>query len=221
MDHRRAAAGIRPDPAPILFDAAPILGVDNLKVGADDDGNPVAYDHLCAGFDALATDAAQVGVKIGYENVPWALIAGTEESIRFITDVANPNGGFIVDIWHAQRGGTPYSVIPELFPLEYMVGVELDDGYAEPAAKDLRHLRQPLICGDRRLRCPLVHPAVVEVGWTGPWGIEHMSSHLTAAAARPSPHRGPPRRTGLLRRRRRVATHRGDRGGAGSLAGRT
>ena len=32
--------------------------------------HPVAYDHLCAGFDALATDAAQVGVKIGYENIP-------------------------------------------------------------------------------------------------------------------------------------------------------
>ena len=161
----------------ILFDAAPILGVDNIKVGADDDGNPVDYDHLCASFDALATDAAQVGVKIGYENVPWALIAGTEESIRFITDVANPNGGFIVDIWHAQRGGTPYQVIPELLPLKYMVGVELDDGFAESRGKGLQDtFDNRLVCGTGDFDVPAFIRAVIGVGWTGPWGIEHMST---------------------------------------------
>jgi sugar phosphate isomerase/epimerase len=171
-ERRQASDDIRR----ILLDAAPILGVDNIKVGADDDGTPVAYDHLCASFDALATDAAQVGVKIGYENVPWALIPGTEESIRFITDVANPNGGFIVDIWHAQRGGTPYSVISELLPLSYMVGVELDDGYAEPRGEGLPDtFDNRLICGTGDFDVPSFIRAVVAVGWTGPWGIEHMS----------------------------------------------
>jgi sugar phosphate isomerase/epimerase len=160
----------------ILFAAAPVLGVDNIKVGADDDGTPVAYDHICASFDALATEAAQVGVKIGYENVPWALIPGTEESIRFITDVANPNGGYIADIWHAQRGGTPYSVIPELLPLPYLFGVELDDGYAEPRGEGLPDtFNNRLVCGAGDFDVPSFIRAVVEVGWTGPWGIEHMS----------------------------------------------
>jgi Xylose isomerase-like TIM barrel len=100
---RRASDEVRHD----LFDACPVLGVDNIKVGADDDGVPVSYDQLCHGFDVLATDAARVGVKIGFENTPFSHhVKTTEQAIRFITDVANPNGGLVVDIWHAQRGGT-------------------------------------------------------------------------------------------------------------------
>ena len=64
--------------------------------------------------------------------------AGTEESIRFITDVANPAGGFIVDIWHAQRGGTPNQVIPELLPLKYMVASSWTTALPNLAAQDSR-----------------------------------------------------------------------------------
>ena len=171
-EKRQASDQIRRD----LLGAAPILGVDNIKVGADDDGTPVSYDVLCASFDALAKDAAEFGVKIGFENTPFGLIPGTEESIRFVTDVANPNGGFILDIWHAQRGGTPYSVIPELLPLPYLVGVELDDGYATPRGEGLPDtFDNRLICGTGEFDVPSFLRAVVAVGWTGPWGIEHMS----------------------------------------------
>ncbi len=71
----------------------------------------------------------------------------TEEAVKFVTDVANPNGGLILDIWHAQRGGTPYESLPGLVPQEYLVGVELDDGFAEPNGAGLpnasRYSRSP------------------------------------------------------------------------------
>ncbi|MFC0447482.1 sugar phosphate isomerase/epimerase family protein [Rhodococcus jostii] len=47
-----------------LFEAAPVLGVDNIKVGADDDGVPVSRDMLCEQFDALASAGAEAGVKV-------------------------------------------------------------------------------------------------------------------------------------------------------------
>jgi sugar phosphate isomerase/epimerase len=44
---REASDRVRAD----LFEAAPILGVDHIKVGADDGGAPVEYGVLCEGFD--------------------------------------------------------------------------------------------------------------------------------------------------------------------------
>lgn len=171
-ERRRASDAVRDD----LFDAVPVLGVDNIKVGADDDGTPAGYDELCAGFDALATGAAEVGAKIGFENTPFGRIPTTEEAIRFVTDVANPNAGLILDIWHAQRGGTPYNAIPELLPLPYLVGVELDDGRAAADGDALPDtFDNRLICGTGDFDVPAFIRAVLDLGWTGPWGIEHMS----------------------------------------------
>ena len=169
---RRASDRARQD----LLGAVEVLGVDNIKVGADDDGSPASYDQLCVGFDELATDAARVGAKIGFENTPFGRIPTTEQAIQLITDVANPNGGIILDVWHAQRGGTPYGVIPELLPLSYVVGVELDDGYATadgPGLPDTFDNR--LICGTGAFDVPAFIRAMIDLGWTGPWGIEHMS----------------------------------------------
>ena len=171
-DRRPASDAARRD----LLDAVPILGVDNIKVGADDDGIPVSYDELCAGFDALATDAAQAGTRIGFENTPFGHVKTTEEAIRFVTDVANPNGGLILDIWHAQRGNTSYDTLPDLLPLEYLVGVELDDGHATGQGHGLPDtFDNRLICGTGDFEVPAFIRAVQTLGWTGPWGIEHMS----------------------------------------------
>lgn len=169
---RRASDDVRRD----LLDAVAVLNVDNIKVGADDDGSPATYDQLCSGFDRLATDAAQVGAKIGFENTPFGRVKTTEEAVRFVTDVANPNGGLILDIWHAQRGGTPYNSIPGLVPKEYLVGVELDDGFAEPNGAGLPDtFDNRLVCGTGDFDVASFIRAVQDLGWSGPWGIEHMS----------------------------------------------
>jgi sugar phosphate isomerase/epimerase len=171
-ERRQSSDKVRGD----LLDAVPVLGVNNVKVGADDDGTPASYDQLCAGFDELANGAAEAGTRIGFENTPFGRVKTTEEAIRLITDVANPNGGLILDIWHAQRGGTRYSAIPELLPLEYLVGVELDDGHATAEGDGLPDtFDNRLICGTGAFDVPAFIRAVEELGWAGPWGIEHMS----------------------------------------------
>ncbi len=173
---RRASDRARAD----LFEACVILGVDNIKVGADDDGNPVSYDQLCQGFDELASHGAQVGVKIAFENTPFSHhVKTTEQAIKFVTDVGHPNGGLIVDIWHAFRGGSDYRVIPTLLPLEYVFGVELDDGVASVVGTDLEDtFDNRLVCGEGVFDVASFINAVRALGYAGPWGVEHMSTEF-------------------------------------------
>ena len=172
-DRRQEADRARSD----LFEACAVLGVANIKVGADDEGAPIEYGPFCEAFDALATDAARFDVKVGFENTPFSYrIKTTEEAIALVTEVANPNAGVVLDIWHAYRGGTDYRVIAETLPLAYVVGVELDDGDADPVGtllEDTFDHRRP--CGEGVFDVVGFVEAVREIGWTGPWGVEDMS----------------------------------------------
>ncbi|WP_375423876.1 sugar phosphate isomerase/epimerase family protein [uncultured Friedmanniella sp.] len=173
-ERRREADRARAD----LFEACAVLGVDNIKVGADDEGAPVEYAPFCAAFDALAEDAARFGVRIGFENTPFSYrIRTTEEAIALVTEVANPNAGVVLDIWHAYRGGTDYGVIAETLPLAYVVGVELDDGdeaVVGTLLEDTFDRRRP--CGEGDFDVPGFIAAVRAIGWSGPWGVEDMSA---------------------------------------------
>ncbi|SDR70729.1 Sugar phosphate isomerase/epimerase [Friedmanniella luteola] len=172
-ERRRAADAARKD----LFEACPALGVDNIKVGADDEGAPIEYGPFCEAFDALADDAARAGVKIGFENTPFSYrIRTTEEAIALVTEVGNPNAGVVLDIWHAYRGGSDYQVIADTLPLAHLFGVELDDGDAEPVGtllEDTFDRRRP--CGEGDFDVAAFILAVRDIGWTGPWGVEDMS----------------------------------------------
>ncbi|WP_426565010.1 sugar phosphate isomerase/epimerase family protein [Angustibacter sp. McL0619] len=160
-----------------LLEAAEALDADNIKVGADDTGEPAAYEQLCEGLHDLARDAAEVGVRIGFENTPFGHVKTTEAAIRFISDVGHPNAGLILDIWHAQRGGTFYEDLPRLLDLSQLVGVELDDGHHSARGLDLEDtFDNRLLCGQGVFDVTEFIRAVQRVGWTGPWGIEHMST---------------------------------------------
>ncbi|QSE78237.1 sugar phosphate isomerase/epimerase [Rhodococcus koreensis] len=173
---RAASDDVRRD----LFEAAPVLGVDNIKVGADDDGIAVSFDLLCEQFDALATDGAAAGVKIAFENTPFSHhVKTTEQAARFVQDVGNPNGGLILDIWHAFRGGTDYHTLTEIIPSRFVFGVELDDGWTAVRGTDLEDTFDNRVpCGEGQFAVPKFIDAVRRVGFDGPWGIEHMSQEF-------------------------------------------
>lgn len=160
-----------------LFDACAVLPVDNIKVGADDDGEAVDWDQLCVGFDALASAGRKAGVRIAYENTPFspAPVRSTEQAIRLVSEVGNDHGGLILDIWHAYRGGTDYDALAQL-PPEYLFGVELDDGAQAVVGTQIEDtFDNRLLCGTGAFDVPAFIGVVRRLGWTGPWGIEHMS----------------------------------------------
>jgi sugar phosphate isomerase/epimerase len=116
-------------------------------------------------------------VRIAFENTPFTHhVKTTEDAAAFVTAVGNPNGGLLLDIWHAYRGGTPYVKLPLLVPPEIVFGVEFDDGRAEPVGTDLEDtFDNRLPCGTGVFGVLAVINAVLAIGWSRAWGIEHMS----------------------------------------------
>lgn len=172
-ERRERSDALRQD----LFDACAVLGVDNIKVGADDDGEPVTYEQLCAGFDELADAGREAGVRIAYENTPFSPppIRSTEQAIRLVTDVGNSNGGLMLDVWHAYRGGTAYDALLQL-PPEHLFGVELDDGAAQVVGSQIEDtFDNRVFCGTGDFDVVAFVEVVRRLGWDGIWGIEHMS----------------------------------------------
>lgn len=172
-ERRRAADRARRD----LFEACPVLGVDNIKVGTDDASEPVSRDRLGEDFAALCSEAEEFGVRIGLENTPFSwLITTTEQAVAFVTEVGHRNGGLVVDVWHAYRGGTPYGLIADRLPLQHLFGVELDDAAALPVGSLYADtFDNRVVCGQGDFDVPEFITQMRRIGWTGPWGVEHMS----------------------------------------------
>ena len=129
------------------------------------------------GFDRLADDVKSAVMRIAFENTPFTHhVNTTQDAVAFVTEVGNPNGGLLLDCWHAYRGGRPYASLPVLVPPEIVFGVELDDGLAEVVGTDLEDtFDNRLPCGEGVFDVPGFINAVLAIGWVGRWGIEHMS----------------------------------------------
>jgi sugar phosphate isomerase/epimerase len=157
-------------------------------VGADDDGTAVSREQLPAGFDELASSGASAGVRIAYENTPFSHhIKTTEQAVDFVTEVGNRNGGLILDIWHAFRGGSSHDDIARITPPEYVFGVELDDGSAEVVCTDLEDtFDNRLPCGQGVFGVPAFINAVRSIGYAGPWAL---STCRTSSGNYPSSRR--------------------------------
>ena len=147
---------------------------------------------LCEGFDRLADDAKSAGVRIAFENTPFTHhVNTTQDAVAYVTEVGNPNGGLLLDIWHAYSGGTPYATLPALVPPEIVFGVALEDGLAKVVGTDLEDTfdtdfpaeNGPSTCRGSSTR-------YCSISWDGPWGIEQMSGDFAAcrcATSSPGP----------------------------------
>lgn len=152
------------------------LGGHDLKVGPDDSGNPWSLDQWASEFAALATAAANVGARLGIEFLPWTNIATITDGLALVEAAGHPAGGLIVDVWHTERAGTPHDVVASC-PVSRIVGVELSDAVArvegEFPVDTVRNRRLP---GDGDFDLRGVVDALRTAGWSGPWGVEILSS---------------------------------------------
>jgi sugar phosphate isomerase/epimerase len=168
-----------------LFDAANALGANVLKVAPNLDGSEVPQVVLLDQFGSLAADAESAGLYVALEPMPFSNINTIEAGVELVLEVAHPHGGLAVDSWHTAKGGTTYSALVGLLPMEYVFLVELADGTTKTQgsfAEDAVFGR--LDPGEGELDVQGFVVALHEAGYRGHWGVEIMSDAHRAVPIR-------------------------------------
>lgn len=169
-----------------LLTAAEALGARHLKVTPDTSGGPWQQEHWAAEFARLAAQAADAGARLGIEFLPWSNVATVHDALRLVEDAGHPGGGIVVDVWHLERAGTPPDQLAGI-PLQRIVGVELDDADREVVGtlfEDTVDRRR--YCGEGSFDLAGSITALRAAGWSGPWGVEILSTEHRRLDVRPA-----------------------------------
>ncbi|MFF2842400.1 sugar phosphate isomerase/epimerase family protein [Paenarthrobacter sp. NPDC057981] len=164
----------------ILLNAAEILGVKTLKIGAELalEGEPAAVDETAfhEEFDRLATQAGEVGTRVALEPMPMNNLKTIEIGAKFIQEVNNQFGGLTVDTWHTSRGGTSYDDLARILPMDKVFIVEIDDAHRDVRGSLWEDtINERLYPGEGDLDTAKFVKAMYEAGWRGHWGVEILS----------------------------------------------
>lgn len=149
---------------------------------------PAGDDIAAAGraFGALCDRAADHGLVVGLEFLPFTDIRSVSDARRIVEEADRPNGGICVDIWHHERGARDLEAIAAL-PGELITGIQLNDGTRVPADPDYYTdcLANRVPMGEGEFDLPAFLDAVHGTGTTAPWSLEVCS---TAGWASPDDH---------------------------------
>ena len=159
-----------------LLVAAEALGARHIKVTPDGDDGPWDRGRWAARFAELAQQAQDVGARLGIEFFPWSNIKTLRDGLQLVTDAGHEAGGVVIDVWHIDRGHTPVADLAAV-PLDRIIGVELNDADEQVVGtlfEDTVHRRR--YCGDGSFDLPAMITALRTAGWTGPWGVEILST---------------------------------------------
>jgi sugar phosphate isomerase/epimerase len=143
-------------------------------------------------FGDLCDRAADHGLTVGLEFLPFNDIPTVHEARRIVETAARPNGGICVDVWHHERGARDLDAIAAL-PGELITGIQLNDGTRRPEHPDYYTdclaNRRPMGAGEFDLDAFV--DAVRGTGTTAGWSLEVPNSagwadapaHVAAIAA--------------------------------------
>ncbi len=166
-----------------LFAVADALGARSINA-VDVFGGPWDVDGAAEAFAGLCTRAAEHGLLVHIEWLPWSKIPDLAAAFRIVQLAARPNGGLNIDAWHLVRSGTGVEQLREV-PGSLILGVQLDDGPLEPepdlVEATLHHRALP---GDGEFDLEAIVGALRHTGTTAPIGVEVFSDALHALPAR-------------------------------------
>ncbi|SHL36427.1 Sugar phosphate isomerase/epimerase [Pseudonocardia thermophila] len=111
-----------------VFRLADRIGVRHLNVPMFD-AHPL--DELVEPFAGLCDRAAEHGVLVGFEFLPYSHVRTLAEAWRVVAAADRPNGGITFDLWHWFRSGGRVADLAAV-PAEAIVAVQLCDVRPEP-----------------------------------------------------------------------------------------
>lgn len=142
-----------------------------------------------APFAALCDRAADHGLTVGLEFLPFTDLVTAADVLRVVEAADRPNGGVCVDIWHHYRGANDLDLIRAI-PAERVMAVQMSDGPATPVLEsyyeDCLRCRQAPGDGDmdaagfvrllldKGVQLPFSIEACNDTVWDGPGAWEHI-----------------------------------------------
>lgn len=162
-----------------LLEAAEALSARHIKVG-DFFQEDAPMPKLIESFADLCADAADVGTRIGFELMPFAMIDTLEDTLTMLEGADADNGGVILDTWHIVKLGISNQQLARI-PKHFLIGVELNDGYLEtPEGMTLEDetIDHRRLCGEGEFDIRGFLAGVQATGYDGPYGVEVISEAL-------------------------------------------
>jgi sugar phosphate isomerase/epimerase len=141
-----------------------------------------SVDQAARGFSGLCDRAAEHGLMVGIEWLPYTNIASAADAQRIVEAADRPNGGYCADIWHHVRGANDLSMLRQL-PADKIFAVQMNDGPTRPQLDDYKAdcLASRLPPGDGSFDCVGFVETLIDMGVTAPISLEVCSTELWAA----------------------------------------
>lgn len=106
-----------------LYELVDALGGRHVTATGDLD---LPHDQVVERFAALCDRAAEHGLSIALEFLPWNEVPDAAAAGRIVREAGRSNGGVLVDTWHHFRGAADDDLLRAL-PPEHVVAVQFDD----------------------------------------------------------------------------------------------
>jgi sugar phosphate isomerase/epimerase len=109
-----------------LYEIADALGGRHMTVIGDFD---LAHDEAVERFAAVCDRAAEHGLRVALEFLPWTGIPDAGSAGQIVADAGRRNGGVLVDSWHHFRGAADDALLTAI-PPDRVVAVQFNDAAA-------------------------------------------------------------------------------------------
>jgi len=162
-----------------LYRITDALGARSLNA-VDVFGGEWGVDAAADAFAALCDRAAEHGLLVHLEFLPWSKIPDAASCWAIVRTADRSNGGIAVDSWHFFRGTPDWDALRAV-PGDRILGVQLSDGPAEPEANLMAAtLRDRRVPGDGDFDLVQLVATLRASGAGAPIGVEVFSDALHA-----------------------------------------
>jgi sugar phosphate isomerase/epimerase len=133
-----------------------------------------SHDEAGRGFGRLCDAAADHGLLVGIEFLPFTNIATAADALAIVEGAGRANGGLCFDIWHIARGATDATQL-DAVPIELVYAVQMSDGALAPVALDEYKddcVRNRVPPGEGEMDAVGLTRRLLDRGVTAPWSLE-------------------------------------------------
>lgn len=118
-----------------LFKVCVALGGTTITA-VHDTADGVVLDRDATAFAQLCDDAADHGIRVALEFVPFSTVPDVGTAWSIVEAAGRPNGGLVIDVWHHVRSGASDEDLRQV-PASRIFTVQLADGPRLPPGPDL------------------------------------------------------------------------------------